>query len=323
MPRVGPRPTTEVVTSMSLKTRRRGLGEWVAGFSLFAGVGICAGLGLTSEGLGLAMPLQASTDPSTDGATLQVPFAYYRQNIEPLFLRPRGYPGSTDGNAACVMCHVWQTSVRFSLEEPSETPTGGAWTEEQSRRNYEVVTQLVNASDPESSRFLLKPLAQVAGGLPHTGGNHWDSTQDPEYQVILDWIRTLPAAEFTPADEQVAVDFEYYRSCVHPNVLSVARYGQLACTSCHAGGSAGFAPASSGMLTEAEARQGFEVLQRLIVPGDPGQSRFLLKPLHPDGGGSYAHNGVRRWQSRSDPEWQTLAAWVRGEVTGSECSPVY
>jgi hypothetical protein len=73
----------------------------------------------------------------------------------------------------------------------------------------------------------------------------------------------------------------------------------------------------------AEARRGFESLQRLIVAGDPGQSRFLLKPLHPDGGGSYAHNGVRRWQNRSDPEWQTLAAWIRGEVNGSECSPVY
>ena len=154
---------------MSPKTRGRGSGGWVAGFSLIAAVGISAGLGLTSEGLGLAEPLQASTDPSTDGATLQVPFDFYRQNVEPLFLRPRGYPGSTDGNAACVMCHVWQTSVRFSLEEPTETLDGGAWTEEQSRRNYEVVTQLVNASDPESSRFLLKPLAEVAGGAASHG----------------------------------------------------------------------------------------------------------------------------------------------------------
>ena len=106
---------------MNPKTRGRGSGGWVAGFSLIAGVGILVGLGPTSEGLGLAEPLQASTEPSTDGAALQVPFDYYRQNIEPLFLRPRGYPGSTDGQAACVMCHVWQTSVRFSLEEPTET----------------------------------------------------------------------------------------------------------------------------------------------------------------------------------------------------------
>ena len=310
---------------MNAKTRGRGLGGWVAGFSVIAGVGILVGLGPPSEGLGSAEPLQASTDAAADGATLQVPFDYYRRNVEPLFLRPRGYPGTLGANAACVMCHVWQTSVRFSLEEPTQTPDGGAWTEEQSRRNYEMVTQLVNASDPESSRFLLKPLAQVAGGLPHTGGSFWDSTQDPEYQVILDWISALPAAEFTPAEAEVAVDFQYYRACVHPNVLSVAKYGQLSCTSCHAGGQAGFAPrsASGGALTLAEARQGFETLQRLIVPGDPERSRFLNKPLHPDGGGSYAHNGVRRWQTRSDPEWQTLAAWIRGEVTGSECSPVY
>ena len=310
---------------MNPNTRGRGLGGWAAGFSLIAGVGILVGLGPTSEDLGSAEPLQASTESSPDGAMPQDPFDYYRTNIEPLFLRSRGYPGSTDGNAACVMCHVWQTSVRFSLEEPTETPDGGAWTEEQSRRNYEVVTQLVNASDPESSRFLRKPLAVGAGGLRHTGGNYWDSTQDPEYQVILDWIRALPAAEFTPADALVAVDFQYYRSCVHPGVLSVGKYGQLPCTSCHAAGLAGFAPrsASGGVLTVAEARQGFEALQRLIVPGDPDRSRFLLKPLHPDGGGSYAHNGVRRWQNRNDTEWQTLAAWIRGELTGSECSPVY
>ena len=224
------------------------------------------------------------------------------------------------------MCHVWQTSVRFSLEEPTETSDGGVWTEEQSRRNYEVVTQLVNASDPESSRLLLKPLAQVAGGLVHTGGNHWDSTQDTEYQVILDWIRALPAAEFTPADEEEAVDFQFYRACVHPGVLSVGRLraAPVHVVSLQAArqGSPRSAPAVAS-LTDAEARQGFEVLQRLIVPGDPDRSRFLLKPLHPDGGGAYAHNGVRRWQNRSDPEWQTLAAWIRGEMTGSECSPVY
>ena len=310
---------------MNPKTKGRDLGGWATGFCLIAGVGILVGLGPVSEGSGLAEPLQASTAPSPDGATPQAAFDYYVQNIEPLFLRPRGYPGSTDGNPACVMCHVWQTSVRFSLEEPTNTPDGGAWSEEQSRRNYEMVTQLVNASDPESSRLLTKPLATSAGGARHTGGNHWDSTEDPEYQVILDWVSALPAAEYTPAEPEVVVDFEYYRSCVHPNVLSSGNYGQLACTSCHAGGSAGFAPVSAdgAGLTVAQARQGFEALQRLIVPGDPMRSRFLRKPLHPDGGGAYAHNGVRRWQNRSDPEWQTLAAWIRGEVNGSECSPVY
>jgi hypothetical protein len=85
----------------------------------------------------------------------------------------------------------------------------------------------------------------------------------------------------------------------------------------------GFAPVPGEGRTEwneAEARQAFGVITRLVVPGNPVESRFLLKPLHPDGGGSYAHNGVRRWQSRDDPEWQMLASWVRGEKKGTSCS---
>ena len=69
-----------------------------------------------------------------------------------------------------------------------------------------------------------------------------------------------------------------------------------------------------------EARRAFSTISRLILPGNPEQSRFLLKPLHPDGGGSYTHNGPRRWQSRQDPEWQMLAGWVRGERKGNTCS---
>ena len=60
---------------------------------------------------------------------------------------------------------------------------------------------------------------------------------------------------------------------------------------------------------------------------DPGQhplrehaGRADSVPLHPDAGGSYAHNGVRRWQSRSDPEYQMLAEWIAGRRTGNNCS---
>jgi hypothetical protein len=314
---------------MSPKNRGRGWQVWLASFASIAAIVVCAGFALTSPRVGLADPPPAGRDASDASAPPNGDFdrqsveEFYRQNIEPIFTRPRGYPGESDGNAACVMCHVWQTSLRFALDEMTDSPDGWTWTEEQSRRNYDVVTQLVNASDPPSSLLLLKPLSTQAGGLAHTGGNYWESTEDPEYQVVLEWIRLLPPAQFTPPPAPT-VDFEFYRSCVLP-IFQSPLYGQLSCTECHGGGSAGFAPApaSGSALTEAQARQGFQAIQRLILPGDPERSRFLLKPLHPDGGGSYAHNGVRRWQSRSDPEWQTLAAWIRGEVTGSDCSPVY
>jgi hypothetical protein len=246
-------------------------------------------------------------------------FDFYRENVEPIFIRPRGYPNRGE-DAACVMCHVWQTSLRFQLQDMTETPDGWVWSPAQSTLNYQVVTQLVDASDPPSSRLLRKPLSAAAGGMGHTGGTYWESTSDAEYQVVLEWIEMLPPEQFTPRPEP-DLDFEFYRTCVQRMYRS-PRYGQLSCEQCHAGGFTGFAPraADGTAWTEEEARRGFDAIQRVILPGNPVQSRWLLKPLHPDGGGSYTHNGVRRWPSRDDPEWQMMAAWVRGERRGSDCS---
>jgi hypothetical protein len=129
-----------------------------------------------------------------------------------------------------------------------------------------------------------------------------------------------------PADRYVAkadtpIDFEFFRACVQP-VFAQPREGHIKCSNCHAGGIIGFAPPPQNgtAWNDQEARRAFSTVVRLILPGNPEQSRFLLKPLHPDGGGSYTHNGPRRWQSRSDPEWQMLAAWVRGEKKGRTCS---
>ena len=238
----------------------------------------------------------------------------YRNVVEPTFLRDRG--GTLPGFAACVMCHTWQTSVRLTLE----TPAGEAgWTVEQSRRNFDVVTKLVNTADPESSRLLRKPLTPAAGGLGHTGGTYWSSRTDPEYLAIVKWIRSLPA-KYVPAPEP-ALDFEFFRSCVQ-NVFATPREGHIRCSNCHSTGFIGFAPVPQDTKTwsEQEAKRAFQLLTRLIIPGNPEQSRFLLKPLHPDGGGSYTHNGPRRWQSRDDPEWRVLAEWVRGDRKGPSCS---
>jgi hypothetical protein len=238
----------------------------------------------------------------------------YRNDVERVFLTDRG--GTIPGLAACVMCHTWQTKVRFTLEVPA---TDAGWTAEQSGRNFGVVTKLVNTADPEKSRLLLKPLAPAAGGLGHTGGTYWSSRNDPEYQTVLKWIRSLPADRFVPAAEPT-IDFEFFRSCVQ-QVFANPREGHIRCSNCHSGGLIGFAPAPQrgSDWSEEEARRAFQSISRLIIPGNPEQSRFLLKPLHPDGGGSYTHNGPRRWQSRDDPEYRMLAAWVKGERKGTTC----
>jgi cytochrome c553 len=240
----------------------------------------------------------------------------YRKNIEQIFLRDRG--GSMPGYASCVMCHTWQTRVRFTLQTPA---TDAGWTAEQSRSNFNVVTRLVNTADVETSRLLLKPLAPSAGGLGHTGGTYWQSKDDPEYQAVLKWIRSLPADRYVAAPGP-PLDFEFFRACVQ-QVFAKPKEGHIMCSRCHGAGQMGFAPVPGegrAAWNDKEAKQAYQVISRLIIPGNPEQSRFLLKPLHPDGGGSYAHNGVRRWQNREDPEFRMVADWVRGKRSGNNCS---
>jgi mono/diheme cytochrome c family protein len=272
--------------------------------------GACTGLVLAA--LVSSTVSMSSQAPGTSGTAA---VDAYRTQVERVFLADRG--GTLPGYASCVMCHTWQTSVRFSLETPS---TSQGWTPEQSRRNLDVVTRMVNTADPEKSRLLLKPLASEAGGLGHTGGTYWKSTADPEYQSVLAWIRSLPADRHVPAAEPT-LDFAFFRACVQ-QVFANPREGHIRCSNCHDGGIIGFAPPprDGSAWNDEEAQRAFRSISRLIIPGNPEQSRFLLKPLHPDGGGSYTHNGPRRWQSRDDPEWRMLAGWVRGERAGSDCS---
>lgn len=253
--------------------------------------------------------------PSASAAPSAADIERYRNSVERVFMTDRG--GTVSGMAACVMCHTWQTKVRFTLETPA---TDAGWTVEQSRKNFEVVTKLINTAAPATSRLLLKPLDPAAGGMGHTGGAFWKSRNDPEYQAILNWIASLPADRYV-AKADPPVDFDFFRACVQP-VFANPREGHIKCSNCHAGGLIGFAPVPQDgkAWNDQEAKRAFSTIARLILPGNPEQSRFLLKPLHPDGGGSYTHNGPRRWQSTTDPEWQMLAGWVRGERKGANCS---
>jgi hypothetical protein len=263
---------------------------------------IIAGASTTSAGEQTGFPGAADIDR-------------YRNAVERVFMTDRG--GTTSGMAACVMCHTWQTSVRFTLETPA---TDAGWTADQSRKNFDVVTKLINTAAPATSRLLLKPLDPSAGGMGHTGGSFWKSRTDPEYVAILNWISSLPADRYV-ARADTPLDFDFFRACVQP-VFASPREGQIKCSNCHNAGMIGFAPPPQDgkAWNDQEAKRAFSTISRLIIPGNPEQSRFMLKPLHPDGGGSYTHNGPRRWQSRKDPEWQMLAGWVRGERKGNSCS---
>ena len=108
-------------------------------------------------------------------------FEYYRTRVEPIFMKKR------PGHARCVVCHAGSNNA-FRLQP---LPAGSTnWTEEQSRRNFEVVSRLVTPGDPTTSRLLLHPLSAEAGGDRfHSGGRQFASQNDPDWLVLADWVR--------------------------------------------------------------------------------------------------------------------------------------
>src|SRR5207253_1050757 len=67
----------------------------------------------------------------------------------------------------CHACHA-ESNNAFRMERLS--PGAAFWSDEQSRRNLEMASRLVNPGDPASSRLLQQPLAPEAGGnVFHSG----------------------------------------------------------------------------------------------------------------------------------------------------------
>ena len=110
------------------------------------------------------------------------------------------------------------------------------------------------------------------------------------------------------------LDFEVFKTRVQPVFLQ-KRKGLARCYVCHSQGTSfrlqPLSPGSSSW-TDEESRRNFEAVQRLIVPGNPQASRLLTMPLAAEVGGVAFHPGGKHWTSQDDPEWQALAAWVRG-----------
>jgi hypothetical protein len=126
----------------------------------------------------------APAAPSAAAAAAALDFNYYRNNVEPVFLKAR-QPNEGTGNA-CASCHT-RVASRLRLQPLAEGAT--AWTLEQSRANFRIVAALVTPGDPANSRLLLHPLAVSAGGDPsHTGGKFWPSRDNPEWKTIAAWV---------------------------------------------------------------------------------------------------------------------------------------
>src|SRR5947208_7737179 len=119
-----------------------------------------------------------------------------------------------------------------------------------------------------------------------------------------------------PATSSSSLDFEYFKAKVQP-ILLAKREGPARCGSCHTTGTPmRFQPLSPGAATwsDEESRKNFDVIRARVVAGNPLKSKLLTHPLAEQAGGENSHDGGKHWMSQDDPEWQVLAAWVRGDT---------
>ena len=135
-----------------------------------------------------AFALSAASFVSQAAGTLD--YDYYKAKVQPIFLAKRS------GHARCVMCHA-EANNMLRLEK---LPDGqAAYTEEQTRKNFETVSKIVQAvDDPLKSKILIHPLAPESGGdAYHSGGRQFATKNDPLWKTIADWTKgaTLPAGK--------------------------------------------------------------------------------------------------------------------------------
>lgn len=127
----------------------------------------------------------------------------------------------------------------------------------------------------------------------------------------------------TPSAAAQSLDFEFFRSRVEP-ILLKTRGDHARCYSCHEGANNGLSLESlspgNTSWTEEQSRKNFQTISRIVVPGRPTASRFLMHPLAPEAGGDPRpigmHHGGRQFETKDDPDWKTLAEWVNGAKAG-------
>ena len=128
----------------------------------------------------------AAQEASASTAAQSLDFEFFKARVEPIFLKKR------PGLARCYVCHGVPEKIgyrRSSFRLQTLPPESTFWTEEQSRRNFEVVSRLVTPGDMAMSRLLMHPLNPDAGGDHHSGGRQFASQSDPDWLTLAEWVR--------------------------------------------------------------------------------------------------------------------------------------
>jgi hypothetical protein len=130
----------------------------------------------------------ASATFASQAATLD--YEYFKAKVQPIFLTKRA------GHARCVMCHAEANNMLRLQKLPEGQST---WSEEDTRKNFDTVSKIINAvDDPMTAKILIHPLAPEAGGdAYHSGGRQFANKNDPLWKTIAEFAKgaTLPAGK--------------------------------------------------------------------------------------------------------------------------------
>ena len=134
----------------------------------------------------------------------------------------------------------------------------------------------------------------------------------------------VPFAAQGPSASKPSLDYEFFKTRVEPIFLKKRFPDHARCYTCHEVSRHGGGPLSLERLapgvsswTEEQSRANFQIVSKLVIPGSPMTSQFLIMPLAPEVGGiADTHQGGRQFRSQDDPDFTTMEAWVRGEKAG-------
>jgi hypothetical protein len=127
-------------------------------------------------------------------------------------------------------------------------------------------------------------------------------------------ILTVPVVFLSTLSAQ-SLDFETYRTKVEPIFLK-KRPTHARCIVCHEGNRTAFRlealAEGQKAFTPEQSRKNYDNITRMVVnKQDPNKSALLMHPLAGTAGGDEFHSGGRQFQTQTDPDWKTLADWVR------------
>jgi len=132
--------------------------------------------------------------------------------------------------------------------------------------------------------------------------------------ILFLFLAVGPSPARQPAASPPALDFEFFKARVQPIFLH-KRQGLARCYVCHSQGTPfrlqALSPGST-TWTDEESRRNYDAARRLVNAANPMATLLLRMPLASEAGGIAFHPGGKHWTSTDDPEWQAIAAWVRG-----------